>query len=226
MPRNEPTRWTDQAPRLPPLESAERAELDRLHPFDAPPGTILFQPGDTVKGFIIVLEGEVNVYLTGQSGREILLYSVRPGQSCIQSTLGLLGGEAYSGEAVTALPCRLVLVPHDIFLSLMDRSAAFRGFVFAAFAARMQSMLHLLDQVAFQRIEARLALCLLERSQNNILHATHAEIAVMIGSAREVVSRRLDALARRGIVKLDRGEVYLTDPETLRTIAHDAAPLV
>lgn len=221
MTRSDAESWTGRATGLPPLSAQDRARLDQLDPFDAPPGTVLFQPGDTVKGFVIVLSGDVDIYLTGQSGREILLYSVCPGQSCIQSTLGLLGGEAYSGEAVTRTACRLVLVPDRLFLSLMDSSPEFRSFVFSAFATRMQTMMHLLDQVAFQRIEARLARCLLERAEEGTLRATHAEIAVMIGSAREVVSRRLDALARRGIVRLDRGQVHLSDPVTLLNIADD-----
>ena len=80
-------------------------------------------------------------------------------------------------------------------------------------------MMHLLDRVAFQRIETRLAQCLLDRAVGDTLHATHAEIAVMIGSAREVVSRRLDALARRGIVTVERGLVRILDAETLADIA-------
>ena len=223
MSTTDPTGWTSTAPGLPPMSARDRARLDQLTPFDAPPGTVLFQPGQTVQGFVIVLSGQIDIYLTGQSGREILLYSVTPGESCIQSTLGLLGGEAYSGEAIAQTPCRLVLVPNALFLSLMDSSATFRGFVFTAFATRMQSMMHLLDQVAFQRVEARLARCLLERAENNVLHATHAEVAVMIGSAREVVSRRLDALARRGIVGLDRGKVELRDVTTLTNLARDSS---
>ena len=211
--------WTDTATGLPSLSPADRARLERLSPLDMPEGSALFHPGEAVKGFVIMLSGRVDVYLTGRSGREILLYSVEPGQSCIQSTLGLLGGDDYSGEAITRTPCRLVLVPRESFLALMNGSAGFRGFVFSAFATRMQSMMHLLDQVAFQRIESRLARCLLDRADGDVLRATHAEIAVMIGSAREVVSRRLDALARRGIVALDRGAVRLIDRASLHEIA-------
>lgn len=211
--------WTGTAPALATLAPENRAALDRLAPFAAPRGTILFRPGDTVQGFVIVLSGRVDVFLTGPTGRDILLYAVEPGQSCIQSTLGLLGGDDYSGEAVTRSDCRLVLIPRGVFLSLMGRDEGFRSFVFHAFAQRMQSMMHLLEKVAFQRIECRLAETLLQRAENGVLHATHAEIATMIGSAREVVSRRLDAFSRRGIVALERGNVRLLDEATLRGIA-------
>jgi len=211
--------WTGTAPALATLAPENRAALDRLAPFAAPRGTVLFRPGDSVEGFVIVLSGRIDVFLTGPTGRDILLYAVEPGQSCIQSTLGLLGGDDYSGEAVTRSDCRLVLIPRGVFLSLMGRDEGFRTFVFHAFAQRMQSMMHLLEKVAFQLIECRLAETLLQRAENGVLHATHAEIATMIGSAREVVSRRLDAFSRRGIVALERGNVRLLDEATLRGIA-------
>lgn len=215
--------WVAQATSLPPLEPATKNRLAHLTPFEVPKGTALFHPGDTVKGFVVVLKGRVDVFLTGPSGREILLYAVEPGQSCIQSTLGLMGGEDYSGEAIARNDCRLVLIPRDMFLDLMDQSDAFRTFVFRAFATRMQSMMHLLERVAFERVESRLARCLLDRAENGRLTATHAEIATMIGSAREVVSRRLDALARRGILRLERGVVHINDSDTLAELAKDAS---
>ena len=211
--------WRARATGLPPLRATAAARLDALAPVDVPEGAVLFRPGETVNGFVIVLRGRIEVYLTGLSGREILLYTVEPGQSCVQSTLGLMGGEDYSGEAVAHTACEIVLVPRDTFLRLMDDDPGFRGFVFAAFAARLQSMMHLLDRVAFQRIETRLAECLLARAEGGRINATHAEIAVMIGTAREVVSRRLDALARRGIVALERGVVRILDGETLAELA-------
>jgi CRP/FNR family transcriptional regulator len=215
--------WVAQATSLPPLDPRAKDRLAQLTPFDTPKGTALFHPGDTVKGFVVVLKGRVDVFLTGPTGREILFYAVEPGQSCIQSTLGLMGGEDYSGEAITRTDCRLVLIPRDTFLDLMGQSDAFRGFVFRAFATRMQSMMHLLERVAFERVESRLARCLLDRAEKGRLTATHAEIASMIGSAREVVSRRLDALARRGILRLERGAVLVNDAETLAELAKDAS---
>lgn len=211
--------WLESAKGLPDFDTPCRAQLGHLVPQIAPAGTVLLRAGETVKGFVVVLSGQVDVFLTGPTGREIQLYAVEPGQSCIQSTLGLLGGEDYSGEAITRTDCQLVLIPRHMFLDLMETSGSFRTFVFTAFAGRMQNMMHLLERVAFQRVESRLAQTLLERSENNVLQATHAEIAVMIGSAREVVSRRLDAMAKRHIVRLDRGVVQILDRALLRQLA-------
>lgn len=204
------------------LSPAHAARIEALPRRDVPPGTVLFRPGDPAQGFVVVLEGRIEVFLTGASGREILLYAVEPGQSCIQTTLGLIGDEAYSGEAVTTTPARVVLIPKPLFLSLMDEDAGFRGFVLQAFGQRMQEITRLLERVAFGRIEARLAATLLDLAQGGDVHATQAELAARIGSAREVVTRRLEAMGRAGLVATERGVVRLLDPEGLRRLAAEA----
>ena len=214
--------WTGQASELGDLESDARAALDRLSPMEVPKGMVLFRPGESVKGYIIVLKGKIGVNLIGPTGRDILLYRVEPGQSCIQSTLGLMGGEDYSAEAVAEMPSRVVLMPRALFFDLIDRSPAFRKLVFAAFAERMQSMMHLLERVAFQKVEARLAAYLLAQADHEgVLHVTQADLATAIGSAREVISRRLDAMERRGALSHERGQITLRNRELLRQMAED-----
>lgn len=211
--------WVARAVGLEALSGETRARLSHLHVMQVPRGQALFHPGDAAQGFVLVLTGRVEVYLTGPTGREILLYAVEPGQSCVQSTLGLLGGEDYTGEAITATDCELVLVPRDLFLDLMEVSAPFRQFVFGAFATRMQGIMGLLERVAFQKVESRLAAALLECAEAGLVKATHQELASRIGSAREVVSRRLDQMARSGLVQLGRGSVTLVDTDGLRRAA-------
>lgn len=201
------------------LAPDEAARLDALPVQTLPRGARLFAPGETAQGFAVVLSGRIEVSLTGPTGREILLYAVEPGQSCIQSTLGLLGDEPYSGEAVTVSETRLVLIPVPLFHSLMARSDAFRGFVFRALAMRMNDMTQLLERVAFTRVEARLAQALLDLAEGGAVEATHAELAARIGSAREVVSRRLEALAKRGLLTTDRGRVELLNRPALARLA-------
>lgn len=189
---------------------------------DVPAGTVLFSPGDAVKGYVIVLQGRVSVSLTGASGREMLLYVVTPGQSCIQSTLGLMGGEDYTAEAITDQDSRVVLLPKPLFMQLLDDSPSFRALVFTAFAGRMQTMMHLLERVAFQRVECRLAAYMLERADaDGLISTTQQALATAVGSAREVISRRLDAWSRRGWVKTSRGAVQITDVDALQTIANE-----
>lgn len=193
-----------------------RAELAQLQKRQLPRGLDLFAPGDKAQGFSVVLSGRVEVYLTGPSGREILLYAVEAGQSCIQTTLGLLGDEPYSGTAATVSEAEVVTVPKPLFLRLMDRDPAFRGFVLRSFGQRMADLTRLLEAVAFGRVDARLAGVLLDLAEGGVVRATQSEIAARIGSAREVVSRKLDAFAKAGWVTTERGEVLLRDEAALR----------
>ncbi|WP_370225023.1 Crp/Fnr family transcriptional regulator [Pararhodobacter marinus] len=201
------------------LDAPDIARLDALPVHALPAGTRLFGPGEQAQGFAVILSGRVEVSLTGASGREILLYAIEPGQSCIQSTLGLMGDEPYTGEAITVRDTRLALIPAPLFRALMDRSGPFRAQVFHAFATRMSEMTQLLERVAFTRVEARLAQALLDLGPEGLVTATHAELAARIGSAREVVSRRLEALARRGMVGTERGRILLCDLPGLRQLA-------
>ena len=215
--------WADEAQELAALEPPARATLERLRPMELPAGARLFAPGETVKGYVVVLAGQVGVHLLGPNGRDILLYEVAPGQSCIQSTLGLLGGDDYSAEATTSRPTRLVLIPRPVFLELLDSSPAFRKVVFAAFAERMQAMMQLIETMSFMRVEARLAALILERAEGDLLVMTQAEMARAIGTAREVVGRRLDRLSREGLIRPERGAVRVLDRAGLELLGHSPA---
>lgn len=209
--------WAAQL--FPGLAPAQIARLQALPETLVDPGQILFRAGDHAQGFAVVLEGRIEVMLTGASGREILLYAVEPGQSCIQTTLGLIGDTPYSGEALTITPCRLVILPREMFRSLMDQSEPFRSFVFRAFAARMAELTNLLEQVAFARIESRLARALMDLAQAGEVQATHAELAARIGSAREVISRQLERWAQRGLIATERGRIVIRAPADMKRIA-------
>ena len=216
--------WTAAARELAALEAPARAVLERLSPVDVPEGAVLFSPGESVKGYVIVLEGHVGVQLIGPNGRDLLLYEVAPGQSCIQSTLGLLGGDDYSAEATATSPTRLVLLPRPVFLELLDSSPAFRKVIFAAFAERMQAMMQLIETMSFMRVEARLASLILDRAdETGTVEMTQAEIARAIGTAREVVSRRLDRLARARALRAERGRITIRDRAALEALIADPA---
>lgn len=204
--------WINSATGLGTLDEQSLDKLANLEKIQIPTGKILFRPGDEVTGFVLLIAGRVDVYMTGQSGREILLYSVTPGETCVQTTLGLMGEEDYSAEAVAETDIEIVIIPKSVFLDLLASSAPFRTFVFHAFASRLQSIMHVLEQVAFIKVEERLAAILLERSdESGKVHNTHQELATAIGTAREVVSRRLELLGKKGMVTLERGNIQITN---------------
>lgn len=204
---------------IPGLSPESSRRLAMLVPAELPKGTVIFRAGEAAQGFSVVLRGRIEVNLTGPSGRAILLYAVEPGQSCVQTTLGLLGGGNYTAEAITALPAEVISIPKALFLDLMDSDAGFRAFVLTSFAQRMQDITRLLERVAFGRIECRLAAELLALEQDGLIQITHSELAARIGSAREVVTRRLDGFVRDGWISAERGELRLLDHEALRRLA-------
>ena len=204
--------------RLDGFEPDVAAELDRLPRHRLPAGTVLFRPGDDAQGFVLVSRGAVSVFLTGRNGREISLYDVRPGQTCVQTTLCLTAGRSYSAEGVTEKPTRLIVIPRARFESLM-RAEDFRAFVFERFGARLDDMTRVLETIAFTRIDARLAQALLDRAgAAGEVTATHQQLADDIGSAREVVSRQLKIFAREGLVEAGRGALVLRDAAALRAL--------
>lgn len=209
---------------IPGLEPETYAELSRLQPKRIAAGTVLFRPGDEAPGFVLVLDGTISVSLIGRSGREIELYGVAPGETCVQTTLCLLGHQVYSAEAVARTQMSLIIVPRGQFTRLIEGSSGFRNYVFRSFGTRLADVTAVLEQVAFVRIEARLAAELLKRAgHDGIARVTHQDLATAIGSAREVVSRRLEELSRQGLVALDRGLVRVTDRAGLREVAESSA---
>ncbi|MFC3316392.1 Crp/Fnr family transcriptional regulator [Rhizobium rosettiformans] len=138
----------------------------------------------------------------------------------MQTTLGVLGGAPYTGEAVAENDLVAVMVPPAVFERLMASSPAFRAFVFKAFADRLGDLMFVLEQVAFVKVEQRLAHALLERADDEgRVTLTHQELAVVIGTAREVVSRRLEALASKGVVASERGQIRIIEKGELARMA-------
>ncbi|MCJ7993517.1 Crp/Fnr family transcriptional regulator [Rhizobium cremeum] len=212
--------WIDQVQFLSSLDGAAREMLDSLRPQHLHDRTTLFRPGDRAQAFVILLSGRIGVYLTGRNGRELLLYAVTPGETCVQTTLGVLGDAFYTGEAIAESELVAVMVPRAMFETLMAQSSAFRAFVFRAFAARLGDLMFVLEQVAFVKVEQRLAHALLERAgPDGVIVTTHQELAVVIGSAREVVSRRLEAFASKDLIRSERGQIRLIDRLGLQRLA-------
>ncbi len=212
--------WTARVPALAALEADARADLDgRAGTAKVPSGTRLFGPGEPCRNFAIVLSGHVRVQLTAESGREVKLYDVAAGGTCILTTSCLLGGENYAAEALADGDVELAAVPKPVFDGLMERSAAFRRFVLAGFGARLGDLMRTFESVAFERVGPRLARLLLARARDGAVDATHQALAAELGSAREVVSRNLKAFEKRGLVALERGAVRLLDAAALESIA-------
>lgn len=209
--------WTRAVPALDGLEEAARSRLRALaRPAALPAGTRVFGEGSPCRSYLILLSGEVRVQKVAESGREIVLYRVGAGETCVVTTACLMTGVDYDAEGIAETDITAQVLPDSGFRELLGLSEAFRDFVFRAYGSRITGLLALIDEVAFGRMDRRLAACLTARAKGgDELAATHQDLAVELGSAREVVSRLLKEFERRGWVELSRGRIRLLDRAAL-----------
>ncbi|WP_099826936.1 Crp/Fnr family transcriptional regulator [Oceaniglobus indicus] len=215
--------WVDQFPGLSRLDDPIRATLiARSAVVDIPRGGVIFGPGKSPENMLFLLSGTVRVQQTSDSGREIVLYRIHAGESCVLTTASLLAHEDYSAEGIAETAVRAAAIPRSVFDDLVATSPLFRTFVFRAFSKRITDLFLMIDEVAFQRIDVRLAQRLLELAGGAVSVAvTHQQLSVELGTAREVVSRQLQEFQRRGWVTLARGAVTLADLPALGRLAQE-----
>lgn len=183
-------------------------------------GETVFGPGAIPDHMLLMLEGTIRVQQRSDSGRDIVLYRVEAGQSCVMTTACLLAQDAYTAEGIAETDIEAVAVPHALFDHLMETSPAFRGFVMRAYARRIRDLLRVIDDVAFGRIDVRLAARLLDLAgATEEVFATHQRLANELGTAREVISRQLQDFQKRGLIRQTRGRILLSDPARLARLA-------
>ena len=162
----------------------------------------------------------MRVQQVAENGREIVLYRVQAGESCVLTTACLLAYEDYLAEGLAETAIQAVAIPRSVFEDLIARSSLFRRFVFAAYSKRITDLFVVIEEVAFKRIDIRLAQKLLELGRmSGHVHLTHQQLATELGSAREVISRQLHEFQRRGWVSTARGDIELTDMSAIDDFA-------
>lgn len=203
--------WIGKFKGLSRLPNDIRAKLEAGSEIVAvPAGTQVFAPGQSADNLLLLLDGTVRVQQRSETGREIFLYRVHAGESCVLTTACMLAFEDYSADGIAETDVRAVAIPRATFDSLVACSPIFREFVFSAYSRRLTDLFTLIDEIVFQRMDVRLASRLLDLSdENDVVHATHAVLATELGTAREVISRTLSEFQRQGWIEQSRGEVNL-----------------
>ena len=186
-----------------------------------PAGTRLFAETQPCGGFPLVVAGSIKVVKAAANGREMLLYRVEPGDSCIISSSCLLGHAPYTARGETETEVTLLVVPMPLFEKLLAGNREFRDFVFHLFADRIAELMQLVEEVAFHRLDQRLARLLLARGDD--IQSTHQALADELGSVREIVSRLLKGFAADGLVSLGREHIALLDRNGLQRLAEGNA---
>ncbi|MFA6178604.1 MAG: Crp/Fnr family transcriptional regulator [Candidatus Methylopumilus sp.] len=215
----EPLDWLEAFPALLALEPSARelmAKSARI--VEAPIGTIGYSEGMPCNAYVLRLAGQSRVYKMSSGGREILLYRVAAGETCVLTTTCLLGRSDYPASTIVEEPIRDVIIPAAAFHQLMIDSAVFRRFVMENYGALISDLIVLLDEVAFHSLDARLAKLLLDVPQAEIVR-THQQMADELGTAREVVSRQLKRFEQKGWVTLGRGHITVLQRKALEQLA-------
>lgn len=185
-----------------------------------PAGSVLFRPGDLCTQFPILLSGSLRVYRIARSGREMLLYRVAGGETCIMTTACMLSSEAYAAGGTVEVDVHALVLSVAGFNHLMNRFADFRAMVFAGYAARIGDLMQRIEELSDIPVDVRLAARLLAMSgAGGTVPITHQGLASEIGTAREVVSRTLERMEHMGVLRLSRGQVDIVDRSGLAAIA-------
>jgi CRP/FNR family transcriptional regulator len=185
-----------------------------------PEGTVIFGPGKPSESLLLLLDGRVRVHQVSEGGREIVLYRVEAGQSCVLTTACLLAYEDYSAEGVAETDIRAAAIPRQVFDRLISQSVGFRNFIFTAYSKRITDLFLVIEEIAFQRLDIRLAQKLLDLARGtDQIKATHQQLAAELGTAREVISRQLGEFQRRGWIHQSRGILGLLDRDAVGRLA-------
>jgi CRP/FNR family transcriptional regulator len=208
-----------------PVLKAANSELTRAFQQSAflariPAGKDVFNEGDAVEAIALLLSGVVRVYKIGETGREITLYRFGLGQSCILTANAILSRQAFPAIATVEQDAEAVMIPASTFREWVKRYDLWRDFVYDLLSQRLVSMMAIVDEVAFRRMDSRVATLLLSRCQgNNPILITHQEIAAELGSSREVISRILEDFAAQGAILPARGMIEILNTALLQTRA-------
>lgn len=181
----------------------------------------VFYPGSRCENYLLMVEGGVKTQLLSESGREVLLYHVGPGDSCVLTTSCLLSGDNYPAEGVTEVDITAFAISSHAFHRGIEQSAFFREFVFKNFATRLSNIIKRIESLVFSTIDVRLSLLLLSMGVP-VLHKTHQELAAELGTAREVISRHLKRFEAYGWIKITRGAIEIINPLALQALVKNS----
>ena len=169
----------------------------------------VYTEGDACNGIAFLLSGEIRVFKSGEAGREITLYEIGKGETCILNASCILSSLTYPANAVSTEPGDMLLILSQDFRRLIATYEDMRNFVFNILSQRLAEVMALVEEIAFGRMDRRLLDYLVEKSDHNQLMATHQKIADDLGTSREVVSRLLKDYERKGRISLSRNLIEL-----------------
>ena len=201
-------------------DQSGKAVLDSASIVRLPADATAFELGGACENYLLVIQGIVRVQQTAANGREIILYRVNPGESCVLTTSCLMAKNRYPAEGITETEVKALMIPAQSFHRAMEHSPGFRTFVLDGYGQRLADLMKIIENIAFRRMDCRLAEKLLRLSEDQqAISITHQALAIELGSAREVISRLLKEFEHKGWIRLGRGMISVIDPACLKQLS-------
>jgi CRP/FNR family transcriptional regulator len=213
--------WQQSFPHLYELNDAVINDLmNNAGKISMPAKATAFHQGDACSNYLLILSGRIKVLTRAENGREIVLYRLGDGDSCVLTTSCLFGNARYPAEGITETEVTALAIAAEKFHDAIQQSKPFREFVFSSFSSHLGSLIALVEEVAFGKLDIRLARHLLKHCTDiTTIETTHQQLATELGSAREVISRQLKDFESRGWLKLHRGSIEILDKQSLEEIS-------
>ena len=180
-----------------------------------PAGTVLMQSNSYIRSIPLVLSGSMRVLRQDEDGREILLYYIKPGESCIMSFLAGIHEDTSKVQLVVEEDSEVLMLPIDKASEWIRIYPEWAGFVFKLYHKRFEELLAVINAVAFQKLDDRIVALLKKKTsiyQSNELHITHQQLAEELGATREVISRLLKQMEKQQLITLSRNKIVISGP--------------
>lgn len=215
----------DQLFKLYPVLSEVKDELltpalSNARPISFKAGTQVFDELQPCNAFPFILSGRIRIFKQSIQGRELSLYHVAPGDACVVTAGCLLGDVPYNATGLVKNDSTLVMMKAVDFENLMS-SRPFREFIFSLFSKRILGLMQLVEEVAFHKLDKRLAALLLRRGR--FIKVSHQELADELGTVREMITRLLNSFSDSGFIRLGRERIELVNDAAMMTLA-DSQP--
>lgn len=183
-----------------------------------PKGTLIHTPDDTCLGLVIVIEGNVRVFMVSEEGKEITLYHIHQDEIDVLSASCVVNQITFDTELIAKEDSVLLVVPVTILSPLKDSNIYVRSFIYETLAEHFSDAVWAFQQILFLKMDQRIATYLLDASNETgslSIHTTHEEIAEEINSAREVVARIMKHFQEDGYIEMKRGVITIIDKKKL-----------
>ena len=225
MATNTEAQWRRAFPQLGEIDDAViNSIMNKAGIINMPAKATAFHQGDTCSNYLLIVSGRIKVLTRAENGREIVLYRLSDGDSCVLTTSCLFGSARYPAEGITETEVVALAIPAAEFHEALQQSKSFREFVFGSFSLHLGSLITLVEEVAFGKLDIRLARHLAKLSADDTsIDTTHQQLATELGSAREVISRQLKDFESKGWLKLHRGSIEIIDKQALIDLSRPLA---